>query len=262
MKTATRARWSRLISWAIPALLIAAVIVAWELIVRLTDTPRWFLPPPSAVVSATIDSHRLMLHHTWVTLKEVLVGFAISVVLGLAFALAIASSKIVERAFYPFVVASQAIPIIALAPILLIWFGYGLTPKVIVVALICFFPIVVNTVDGLRAVDPELVDLLRSMGASQWTIYRVIRIPSSLPYFFSGMRIAAAVSVIGALIGEWVGSSAGLGYLMIRSAAQFLTARVFAAVLISALLGLAMFGFVSLLERLLLPWQHVRTLDE
>jgi len=262
MTTAERVRAARLVAWGIPTFLIAGVIVAWELIVRLTSTPRWFLPPPTAVLSALIDSRQLMLHHTGVTIEEVLVGFVISVILGIAFALGIAASQIVERAVYPFIVASQAIPIIALAPILLIWFGYGLTPKVIVVALICFFPIVVNTVDGLRSVDPELIDLLRSMGASQWTIYRVIRIPSSLPYFFSGMRIAAAVSVIGALIGEWVGSSSGLGYLMIRSAAQFLTARVFAAVLISALLGLAMFGSVSLLERLLLPWQRVRSLDD
>jgi ABC-type nitrate/sulfonate/bicarbonate transport system permease component len=133
---------------------------------------------------------------------------------------------------------------------------------VIVVVLICFFPIVVNTVDGLRSVDPELVDLLRSMGANEWTIYRVVRIPSSLPYIFSGTRIAAAVSVIGALIGEWVGASAGLGYLMTRSAAQFLTARVFAAVLISAVIGLAMFGVVALLERIFLPWQHIGSTDE
>ncbi len=246
------------LSWAIPVSLITLVIGGWEFIVRLRDTPRWFLPPPSAVASALFDSRQLLLHHTLITLEEVAVGFALSFLLGVVFALAIASSQLVERAFYPFVIASQAIPIIALAPILLIWFGYGLTPKVIVVALICFFPIVVNTVDGLRSVDPELIDLLRSMGASSWTTYRVVRIPWSLPYLFSGTRIAAAVSVIGALIGEWVGSSAGLGYFMIRSAGQFATARVFAAVLVSALLGLSMFGIVSLLERLLLPWQRAR----
>ena len=259
--TGSRA-WSRAIAWGVPSFLIATALVAWEVIVRLTSTPRWFLPPPSAIVTALFDDRRLMLHHTWVTLEELLLGFAISVLLGIGFALAIASSRVVERAFYPFVVASQAIPIIALAPILLIWFGYGMSPKVIVVVLICFFPIVVNTVDGLRSVDPELIDLLRSMGASKWTIYRIVRIPSSLPYIFSGTRIAAAVSVIGALIGEWVGASAGLGYLMTRSAAQFLTARVFAAVLISAVIGLAMFGVVSLLERFFLPWQHIGTSDE
>jgi len=261
VRTSTRARL-RLIAWGVPSALIAAAIVAWELIVRLTDTPRWFLPPPTAIATALFDGRRLLLHHTWVTLEELLLGFAISVLLGIVFALAIASSRVVERAFYPFVVASQAIPIIALAPILLIWFGYGLTPKVIVVVLICFFPIVVNTVDGLRSVDPELIDLLRSMGANELTIYRVVRIPSALPYIFSGTRIAAAVSVIGALIGEWVGASAGLGYLMTRSAAQFLTARVFAAVFISAVIGLAMFGVVALLERLFLPWQHIGSSDE
>lgn len=258
MKPVAHARRLGWLTWATPIALIVLVITGWESVVRLKETPRWFLPPPSAVAVALFDSRRILLHHTAITLEEVVVGFALSFLLGVAFALAIASSPIVERAFYPFVIASQAIPIIALAPILLIWFGYGLTPKVIVVALICFFPIVVNTVDGLRSVDPELIDLLRSMGASNWTIYRVVRIPSSLPYLFSGTRIAAAVSVIGALIGEWVGSSAGLGYFMIRSAAQFATARVFAAVLVSALLGLAMFGIVSVLERLLLPWQRAR----
>lgn len=253
--TSRRVAW---LSWSIPIGLIALAIGCWEVVVRLRDTPRWFLPPPSAVAVALFNNRGALLYHTTITLEEVAVGFAFSLVLGVAFALAIASSRIVERAFYPFVVASQAIPIIALAPILLIWFGYGMTPKVIVVALICFFPIVVNMVDGLRSVDPELIDLMRSMGASNWTTYRVVRIPSSLPYLFSGTRIAAAVSVIGALIGEWVGSSAGLGYYMIRSAGQFATARVFAAVLVSAVLGLALFGIVSVLEQLLLPWQRVR----
>ncbi len=166
MTPESQPRWPDWLSWLIPILLIVLAIASWEIAVRLRDTPRWFLPPPSAVLTALIDSRRTLLHHTVVTLEEVALGFGLSFVLGVAFALAIASSRVVERAFYPFVVASQAIPIIALAPILLIWFGYGMTPKVIVVALICFFPIVVNTVDGLRSVDPELIDLLRSMGAS------------------------------------------------------------------------------------------------
>jgi putative hydroxymethylpyrimidine transport system permease protein len=246
----------------VPLALIALGVAFWEAAVRLNDTPRWFLPPPSAVVQALYDSRRLLLHHTWVTLEAVLAGFAVAFVLGVLLAVPIASSRVVERAVYPLVVASQAIPIVALAPILLIWFGYGLTPKVIVVALICFFPIVVNTVDGLRAVDPELIDLVRSMGASRWAVFRIVRLPSALPYLFSGTRVAAAVSVIGALIGEWVGSSAGLGYFMIRSAAQFLTARVFAAVLISALLGLLLFVAVALIERFVLPWQRATMPDE
>jgi ABC-type nitrate/sulfonate/bicarbonate transport system permease component len=237
-------------------------VLCWELFVRLDNTPRWFLPPPSAVALALYDGWRLLAHHTWVTLQAVLAGFAIAVILGVVLAVPIASARIVARAVYPLVVASQAVPVVALAPILLIWFGYGLTPKIIVVTLICFFPIVVNMVDGLRAVDREWIELLRSMGADRWTILRVVRIPAALPYLFSGLRVAAAVSVIGALIGEWVGSSAGLGYYMTRSAAQFLTARVFAAVLISALLGLALFAAVALLERLALPWQRVARTDQ
>lgn len=244
--------------WTIPSGLILTVIALWEVLVRLNDTPRWFLPPPSAVVFALVENWRLIAGHTWVTLQAVLIGFAVAFLVGVSTAVAIATSRNIERGIYPLVVGSQAIPIIALAPILLIWFGYGLTPKVIVVALICFFPIAVNTVDGLRAVDAELISLMKSMGANRWTTFRVVRLPAALPYLFSGTRIAAAVSVIGALIGEWVGSSAGLGYFMIRSAAHFLTDRVFAAVLVSALLGVTLFAIVALLERLLLPWRQVR----
>ena len=242
--------------WGIPGTILVVGVALWELIVRLTATPAWFLPAPSAILSALAHNWRLIGGHTLVTLEEVLVGFGVSFVFGVAVAIAIAYSPIVERAIYPLVIASQAIPIIALAPILLIWFGYGLTPKVIVVVLICFFPIAVNTVDGLRAADSELVDLLRSMGAGRWKAFRTVRLPAALPYLFSGTRIAAAVSVIGALIGEWVGSSAGLGYFMIRSASQFNTARVFAAVLVSAVLGVLLFVVVALLERWLLPWQR------
>lgn len=250
------ARATQVGAWVLPLSLLAATVVVWELAVRLTDTPAWFLPAPSAVAAAFGEHWAILARHTGVTLQAVVVGFALAFVLAVVLAVPIASSTVVERTVYPLVVASQAIPIVALAPILLIWFGYGLTPKVIVVALICFFPIVVNLVDGLRSVDPDLIALLRGMGASRRDILRVVRLPAALPYLFSGTRIAAAVSVIGALIGEWVGSSAGLGYYMIRSAAQFFTARVFAAVLISALLGLALFALVVLLERWLLPWQR------
>ncbi len=154
-------------------------------------------------------------------------------------------------------VASQAVPIIALAPILLIWFGYGMTPKVIVVVLTCFFPIVVSMVDGLRAADTDALALLRSMGASRWQIMRIVRVPAALPALFSGTRIAAAWSVIGALVGEWVGASSGLGYLMTRSASQFQTPRLYAAVFVAAALGITLFALVALAERVLLPWRRV-----
>lgn len=248
-------------TWALPAALIALGIILWEVLVRASDTPAWFLPAPSDILRALVENWRLIASHTWVTTEEVLIGFGLSFLAGASVAIAIAYSRLVERTVYPLVIASQAIPIIALAPILLIWFGYGLTPKIIVVVLICFFPIAVNTVDGLRAVDPELIDLLRSMGAGRWKTFRTVRLPASLPYLLSGTRVAAAVSVIGALIGEWIGSSAGLGYFMIRSASQFRTDRVFAAVLVSAVLGILLFVAVTLAEWILLPWQRQARAD-
>lgn len=245
-----------ILGWILPFLLLAGLLAAWEIGVRVTDTPRWFLPTPSEVLKETVDSRSALWGHTQTTLLEVLVGFSIATLLGVLSALGIASSRIAERTIYPAIVASQAIPIIALAPILLIWFGYGLTPKVIVVVLICFFPIAVNMADGLRAVDPDAIALLRSMGANRWQIMRIVRIPTSLPYLLSGLRIAAAVSVIGAIVGEWVGASSGLGYLMTRSASQFQTALLFSAVGISAVLGITLFAIVALSERWLLPWRR------
>jgi ABC-type nitrate/sulfonate/bicarbonate transport system permease component len=159
------------------------------------------------------------------------------------------------------VVASQTIPIPAIAPLLLIWFGYGLLPKVLVTALIAFFPIAVNTVDGLRATDRDLLDLLRSLGAGRWGRFRLAKLPSALPFVFSGARVAVSVAVIGAVFGEFVGSSAGLGYLINRSRAQFLTDRVFACLVLLALMGIGLFALVALAERVLLPWRRVGTPD-
>jgi ABC-type nitrate/sulfonate/bicarbonate transport system permease component len=250
-----------LAGWFPPAALVAAFVAIWQGATDILDVPKWLLPSPADIAEALISSNQMLALHGWVTLQEVIIGFALAFVVGVALAGAIAYSRTVERAVYPFVVASQTIPVIAIAPILLIWFGYGLLPKVIVVGLICFFPIVVNTVDGLRAVDPDLVNLLRSMGASRWQLFTKARLPASLPFLFSGTKVAIAVSVIGAVIGEWVGASAGLGYLMVRSASQFQTARVFAAVVVLSIMGVALFGMLALCERYVLPWYHTEKRD-
>jgi ABC-type nitrate/sulfonate/bicarbonate transport system permease component len=228
----------------------------WETAVRVAETPRWLLPPPSAITRTLVEDRALLLDNARVTLVEVLLGFAVALVVGILLAAAIDSSAILSRAVYPLVIASQTVPIPALAPLLLIWLGYGLSPKVLVTALVAFFPIVVNTVDGLRATDGEVLALLRSMGAGRWTRFRLARLPSALPYVFSGARIAVAVSVIGAVIAELIASSAGLGYLLVRATAQFQTARVFAAVLLLSLIGVGLFALVALAERLLLPWRR------
>ena len=154
------------------------------------------------------------------------------------------------------IIASQTIPIIAIAPLLLIWVGYGIAPKIIVVALISFFPISVNTVDGLRSVDPDMVNMMRTLGATRWQIFTKLQVPSALPQMFSGIKIGITVSVIGAVIGEWVGASSGLGYLMTYSQPLFLTARVFAAIVVLSALGIGLFVLATLVERMVLPWYH------
>lgn len=242
--------------WAAPGAIILIVLAAWEAAVRLFQVERWLLPSPSAIGAELVESRDLLLRHTLVTLEEVVIGFALALVVGIAAAMAIAYSRIVERAAYPFVIASQTVPIIAIAPLLLVWIGYGIWPKIIVVVLISFFPIVVNMVDGLKSVDPDMLNMMRSLGAGRRQIFTKVQAPSSLPFLFSGVRVAIALSVIGAVIGEWVGASAGLGYLMTRSAPQFLTERVFAAIFILSVMGVALFALVVLVERLALPWNQ------
>jgi len=239
-----------------PALIVLVLLGVWESYVRLWAVPKWLLPAPSLIAMTLIVSWELLLDHTLVTLLEVVVGFAVALLCGVPLACGMALSRTLERALYPFVIASQMVPIIVIAPLLLIWVGYGLTPKVIVVALTAFFPIVVNMADGLKSVDPDMVNLLRTMGASRWQIFVKVQVPTSLPFLFSGLRVAMAVSVIGAVIGEWMGSSQGLGYLMIRSKPQFLTERVFAAIVILSVMGMALFVLVGVVEKFAIPWWH------
>ena len=242
--------------WLPPAVLVAAVFGLWEGLVRGFDVPRWLLPPPSVIGAEIVERRGLLLSHTLVTAEEVFAGFAVALAAGVLLATGIAYSRLLERTVYPFVIASQTIPIIAIAPLLLVWIGYGIQPKIVVVALISFFPIVVNMVDGLRSVDADTVRMLRTLGASRWQVFRLLQVPTSLPYLFSGAKVAIAVAVIGAVIGEWVGASAGLGYLMVQAAPRFQTPLVFAAIIVLSVIGVALFGLVSLLERRALPWHH------
>ncbi|MBI4338404.1 MAG: ABC transporter permease [Chloroflexi bacterium] len=228
----------------------------WQGAVLVFAIPAWKLPAPSAIAVELAASRALYLRHTWVTLAEALLGFGFAFIGGVLLAALMAQSRTFLRAAYPILIASQTIPIIVVAPLLLIWVGYGLTPKIIVVVLIAFFPIVVNTLDGLRSVDPDMVNLMRTLGASRWQIFAKVRVPGAMPFLFSGTRVAVTFSVIGAVIGEWVGSSAGLGYLTRISVPLFLTARAFGAVVILAVMGILLFLAVAALERLALPWYY------
>lgn len=248
---------------AAPALLLLALLLGWEGAAHWFRVPRFILPAPSDIAAALWQYRReLGLVHLPVTLAESVVGLALSVALGVAIAVAMLASRTVERALYPLVVASQTIPIVAISPVFLLWFGYSLTQKVAVVVLISFFPVAVSTFDGLRAADPELLDLLRTMGASRRDVFRKVQLPAALPQFFSGTRVAATVSVVGATIGEWLGGSAGLGYFGRRMASTLRSPPLFASVVLLSLLGVVLFLAISWLERQLLPWYRRQNMEE
>ncbi len=242
--------------WLAPVALVAALVGGWELLAQLGEVQNYLLPAPSEVASALWRDRDLLAPDAWVTAREVLLGFALALAAGVAIALALHLSPLLRRALYPLVVASQAVPVVVIAPILVIWFGFGMTPKLVVIALICFFPVVVNTLDGLQGVDPDQVKMLRTLGASRLDLLRRLELPAALPFLFSGAKVAVAVAVIGAVFGELVGSDAGLGHAIQVGTAQLQTARVFAAVLILSVMAISLFGLVALVERRAVPWAH------
>ncbi len=242
--------------WVISLGIIAGLVLLWQGLVVFYDIPHWKLPAPWEVAKELWYSKGLLASHTWITVQEMLLGLLAALVAGLALATIINMSRTLGRVVYPVIIAAETFPIIIMAPLLLIWVGYGIEHKVIVVALIAFFPVVINTADGLRAADPDLLSLMRTMGANRWQLFTKVQIPNALPFMFSGIKLAATVSVIGAVIGEWVGSSEGLGYLAMVSKGKFLFDRVYAVTFLFSLLGMAMFVAVALLERALLPWYH------
>ena len=246
--------------WLAPIAIVVVLLGAWELAARwdlLADAlsiEPFLIPSPTDIAASLWEDRELLADNGWVTLKEVVLGFAVAVAGGVGFAVALHLSPALRRAFYPVIVASQTVPIIVIAPILVVWFGFGIGPKVAIIALICFFPITVNTLDGLRSVDPELRKLMRTLDGGRWQTLRRVEAPAALPYFFSGAKIAVAVAVIGAVFGEWAGSDSGLGHLMLQASAQLLTARVFAAVVVLSAFAIALFGLLTLLERRFAWW--------
>jgi putative hydroxymethylpyrimidine transport system permease protein len=234
--------------------LILVLLIGWELTVRLGNVPEYLLPAPSQIVADLRTDWVVLGPALWATLGEVLIGFVIAAVIGIGLAVALHLFSPLRRAVYPILIGSQTIPVVVLAPILVILFGYGILPKLVIVALICFFPIVVNGLDGLRAVDDDFIAVMYTLYASRWAIFRRVEFPGALPSIFSGMRIAASFASIGAVFGEWSGSNAGLGFVMLEATPNLLTARIFAAILLLTVISLALFGLVSLVERIAVPW--------
>jgi ABC-type nitrate/sulfonate/bicarbonate transport system permease component len=242
--------------YAITALLLLAFVGLWQLVASLPGVDDLTLASPGETWRALVHDRGLLMDNGLVTLEEVALGLAISVASGVAFAVAMHLFRPLREAAYPLLVASQAIPIVVLAPIFVLAFDYGIGPKLAIVALISFFPITVNVLDGLRAVEPDLLKLMRSLGASRLGSLRRVELPWALPYFFSGLRIAASVSVIGAVFGEWAGADEGLGRLVLLGNNQLQTPRVYAGIVILTLMAVALFGLATLAERVACPWNR------
>jgi ABC-type nitrate/sulfonate/bicarbonate transport system permease component len=249
------------LTWLLPLLLLAALIGAWQVaastgaLADVLNVESFLVPSPAEIASSLWENRSLLAENAWVTLREILLGFLCGLAAGLGFALLLRLSGLLRRATYPLMVASQAIPILVFAPVLVVWFGYGIGPKLAIVALVCFFPIAVATADGMRSVDPEATKMMRTLDASRWQMLWRVEAPTSLPFAFSGARIAVAFAPIAAVFGEWAGAESGLGHLILQDNAQLETARVFAAATLLAVIGVALYGLLALAERRILTWR-------
>lgn len=244
-----------------PALVLAGLLGAWQLAAGwglLADALKledFLVASPDQIAATLWHDRGILAENASTTLVEILLGFGCALIAGFGAALVLHLSGLLRRSFYPLIVASQTIPVIVIAPILVAWFGFGIGPKLVIIALICFFPIAVNTLDGLRAADPDAIRMMRTLHAGRWTILRRVELPGALPGLFSGAKVAIAVAVIGAVFGEWAGSSSGLGHLIMQDNAQLETARMFATVAVLATIAAALFALVGLAERRALRWR-------
>ncbi len=243
------------ISVAAPVIM-AVLLAGWEIAVRAAGLPVWFLPTPSRVFAALAEMWPQLLMHSGYTVTAALTGLTAAVLVALVLASVMALSPRIRQGIYPLLVFSQTVPIITIAPLIAIWFGFGIMPKVVVVTLVCFFPVAVSVVEGMRAADADMIKLLRVMGASRWQMIRLVQIPAALPSFFAGLKIAGTYAIMGAVIGEWLGAKNGLGLFMTRASHAYRADSVFAAIVVISLISLALFALIELLSRLTMPWYH------
>ena len=257
-RTSTAPRRARAMLWNYTpaAILVILTIAAWEIVCRALNVPSYLWPEPSVIARGFYNDIGLLSTAAWITMREVIYGFAIAIVAGLGIGTALHLSPTLRRAVYPILIASQSVPTVVLAPVLVIVMGFSIWPKLAIIALFTFFPIVVNTVDGLGSVDPEYIRMMLTLDASRWAIFRRVEFPAALPLIFSGARIGATYAAIGAVFGEWSGSSGGLGYQMQQAQGQLETPLVFEAVLLVTWIAVFLFVIVSVTERIVIPWAH------
>lgn len=243
-------------NWLLALTSFILVFVVWRIAIAVLSIPAYVLPTPTDVGQEIFESRSLLFRHSLVTLNEVLVGFAASLMIGFPLAIAIAFSRILDRLIYPLLVAGQAVPKVAVAPIMVLWFGFGFKSNVAVAASIAVFPVVVNTALGFKSIDPDLIRLGRSMGATQVRLLRKIRIPNALPNIFVGLKLGITFAVIGAVVGEFIAGSAGLGYLIQLATGQLRTVLAFASIAVLSALGIALFYIVEAIERVSVRWHE------
>lgn len=247
-------------TWLPPAGVLLLLVV-WESAIRLFDVSAFVLPTPSAVANSFWVglSNGVYLRHALLTAAEALAGFALALVAGIALGALIAEVRLLERALYPFLIALQAMPKVALAPLAIIWLGYGMTSKVVLAALLGFFPVLINTIAGLKSCDSGKVDLMRTLAASRWQIFRLVRLPNAMPFVFAGINVAASFVVLGAVTGEFLGAKQGLGTLILLANNELDTAQIFAILIMLGLLGFVLYASVRTAQRRLLRWAPLET---
>ncbi len=246
------ARWLRQRMGAL--LLALGLLLLWEVAVRVLGVKEYLLPPPSTIWTEFTKRMPTVMDGAWVTTQEILGGYLMAVLVSIPFALAVTYSRFMENAVYPVVVFLQIVPKIAIAPLFIIWFGFGYTPKLLIVFLLSFFPIVVSSIAGFKAVDPEIADFARTTGASGWKLFAKIRLPQALPDIFTGMKVGAALSATAAIVAEFVASDRGLGYLLLQYNGNLDTPMVFAVIFLLSFIGLAVYYTVEFIERITIPW--------
>ncbi len=251
-----RKKWENIGNRAVPILFFTLLVIIWQFIVDSGIIARYILPSPWDVVVVSIRILPELKDHIYTTLQEALTGFMIAILFSVTLAILMDNFTLVKKAVQPLLVVSQTIPIMVLAPLFAMWFGFGLLPKIMVVILVCFFPIVVSLLEGLNTLDSDLLNLMKSMKASRWQMFYLAKFPSSLPNFFSGLKIAATYSIIGAIIGEWMGGKSGLGVYMTRVRQSFALDKVFATILIIIFLSIILFKIIELIQFLLMPWRR------
>lgn len=240
----------------LPLSLLVLITLLWQFASSRAIIAFWIIPSPQAVLKVFGENSDLIWHHLKPTLFAALLGLMISIVIGSLTAIMMDVSKLFRQIIYPYLVVSQTVPIIAVAPIIIIWFGYGISAKVFTVILVCFFPIALGLFEGFQQVSMEQIRLMKALGASGWKCFRYLKLPASLPGFFTGLKLAATYSVMGAVIGEWLGGSAGLGIYMTRATKSFHTAHVFAIILVIIAVSMGLFGIVAALDRVFLAWRY------